>query len=445
MYADVCAAGIWHGVKLRCCCSLAADPQQPFTPVPPCALLSLLCIHAMTLAALALTAIASSSAIAGGAVVIWRGVPSDSALGHMLAFACGIMLYISYADLLPHAMESLPYSGPAWFIGGMLLFLAVTALIPEPDLVAAAASVVGPGPSTAEPDHASKGQVSQLSKRARAALQASSTSPISRARSTQRGQQQQVAGAASSAQQATVSQPQSSLQATSAASAPTASKQRLMLTALLAALGVALHNFPEGLIVYTQSLDGVCSAEGLARAQGQWAAAQQAPLASWDQLRWGAAAASTASSACAGRAAAITFAIALHNIPEGMAVAAPVLGATGSAKQAMLWCTLSALAEPAAAAMLWPFSDSLSEHVIAVLNAVVAGIMVGLVLVELVPQTLQRLSAPKTAFSMIVGKAVMAAGLVFMASQQVGCAAGHDHSHVHEHAHHRDHHLHHLD
>ena len=398
----------------------------------------------MTLAALALTAIASSSAIAGGAVVIWRGVPSDAALGHMLAFACGIMLYISYADLLPHAMESLPYSGPAWFIGGMLLFLAVTALIPEPDLVAAAAAVVGPDHSTVQPDDARQGQVSQLSKRARAALQASSTSPAGRARSTQRGQQQREAAEdAHSSQQVTVPQPQRPLHAPPAASAPSASKQRLMLTALLAALGVALHNFPEGLIVYTQSLDGVCSAEGLARAQDQWAAAQQAPLASWDQLRLGAAAASTASSACAGRAVAITFAIALHNIPEGMAVAAPVLGATGSAKQAMLWCTLSALAEPAAAAMLWPFSDSLSEHVIAVLNAVVAGIMVGLVLVELMPQTLQRLSAPKTAFSMIVGKAVMAAGLVFMASQQVGCAAGHDHGHVHDHAHHHEHHEHH--
>ena len=46
-------------------------------------------------------------------------------------------------------------------------------------------------------------------------------------------------------------------------------------------------------------------------------------------------------------ALSVTLAIALHNIPEGIAVAVPVYFATGSRKKAFFWSFVSGLAEPA--------------------------------------------------------------------------------------------------
>lgn len=44
---------------------------------------------------------------AGGLIVVVAGVPTDATLGHMLSFASGIMMYISYCDLLTHAQLEL--------------------------------------------------------------------------------------------------------------------------------------------------------------------------------------------------------------------------------------------------------------------------------------------------------------------------------------------------
>jgi len=46
---------------------------------------------------------------------------------------------------------------------------------------------------------------------------------------------------------------------------------------------------------------------------------------------------------------AIAIAIAIHNIPEGIAVSAPIYKATGNRKKAFLWSFLSGVTEPAGA------------------------------------------------------------------------------------------------
>ena len=82
----------------------------------------------------------------------------------------------------------------------------------------------------------------------------------------------------------------------------------------------------------------------------------------------------------------IAIAIALHNIPEGIAVAVPILYATGSRKKALLYSLLSGLAEPAGALIgfffLLPF---LTPVLLAVLFAVVAGVMIYISFDELLP------------------------------------------------------------
>jgi zinc transporter ZupT len=54
--------------------------------------------------AIVLTTISGLAAVFGGLLVIMVGVPSNTSLGHMLSFAAGVMMYISYADLLQHAV-----------------------------------------------------------------------------------------------------------------------------------------------------------------------------------------------------------------------------------------------------------------------------------------------------------------------------------------------------
>ncbi len=119
---------------------------------------------------------------------------------------------------------------------------------------------------------------------------------------------------------------------------------KLLRTGIFVALGLGIHNFPEGMATFVAAL-----------------ASPQLGIA-------------------------LAVAIAIHNIPEGIAVAAPIYAATGSRTKAFVWSSLSGLAEPVgaliAAAVLMPI---LNDQVLATVLAVVAGIMVYIALDELLP------------------------------------------------------------
>ena len=119
---------------------------------------------------------------------------------------------------------------------------------------------------------------------------------------------------------------------------------KLLKTGLFVALGIGIHNFPEGMASFVGALEDPSLG------------------------------------------VAIAVAIALHNIPEGLAVSAPVYAATGSRSKAILWSFLAGIAEPIgaglAALVLIPF---LSDATLGYVLAGVAGIMVFISLDELVP------------------------------------------------------------
>ncbi|MCV5062827.1 ZIP family metal transporter, partial [Escherichia coli] len=82
----------------------------------------------------------------------------------------------------------------------------------------------------------------------------------------------------------------------------------------------------------------------------------------------------------------IALAGALHNIPEGLAVAGPVYAATGSKRTAILWAGISGLAEILGGVLAWLILGSMiSPVVMAAIMAAVAGIMVALSVDELMP------------------------------------------------------------
>jgi ZIP family zinc transporter len=161
-------------------------------------------------------------------------------------------------------------------------------------------------------------------------------------------------------------------------------KPRFVRIGLLAALGIGIHNFPEGMAVFTGMLHGTESL-GLA----------------------------------------VAVAIALHNIPEGLAVAAPVYAGTGSRGKALGWCLLASLAEPAgallAAAVLYPI---LSPAVMAGTLAAVAGVMVFISLDELLPAAQNEEAGHLGIVGVLGGMAVMAVGLWMLHAAE---PHGHEH------------------
>ena len=144
----------------------------------------------------------------------------------------------------------------------------------------------------------------------------------------------------------------------------------MVRTAMLVALGIGIHNFPEGMATLTGTLQDV------------------------------------------NLGVAIALAIALHNIPEGLAVSVPIYAATGSRRKAFLWSFLAGLAEPAgavvAALLLLPI---LSDEVLGLMLSAVAGVMVFISLDELLPASRSFGEAHLSIIGVLMGMAVMVLSL----------------------------------
>ena len=82
----------------------------------------------------------------------------------------------------------------------------------------------------------------------------------------------------------------------------------------------------------------------------------------------------------------VAMAIAIHNIPEGIAVALPIYHVTGKKRYAMLYAALSGITEPVGALIgMALFSIFLPQLLVGILLAAVAGIMIYLSFDTLLP------------------------------------------------------------
>lgn len=148
---------------------------------------------------------------------------------------------------------------------------------------------------------------------------------------------------------------------------------KLMKAGLFTALGIAIHNFPEGVAVFMSAMVNIKLGIVLA------------------------------------------FAIALHNIPEGIAVAMPIFYATKSKKKAFWYSFLSGVAEPAGAVIaILILMPLLTPAVLALLLAAVAGIMVFISFDELLPLSYQSEGSHISILGVIVGMLIMAVSLTFL-------------------------------
>ena len=222
--------------------------------------------------ALLLSALAGLSTTIGSLLALFVRKPGTRLMTLTLGFSGGVMILVSFVELLPNGIDALGFAGANLaFFGGMIAMFLIDELIPH--------DYMGEHHHTEAED----GQDAAL-------------------------------------------------------------KNRLLKTGLFVALGLGIHNFPEGMASFATTLSD-------------------------PQL-----------------GIAIAIAIAIHNIPEGLAVSAPVYAATGSRSKAFWWSFLSGVAEPVgallAALVLMPF---LNEAILGILLSAVAGIMVFISIDELLP------------------------------------------------------------
>lgn len=152
-------------------------------------------------------------------------------------------------------------------------------------------------------------------------------------------------------------------------------EEKVMRVGMLTAFGIALHNFPEGLVTLASTIGG-----GI-------------------ELGF-----------------VMMIAIAFHNIPEGLSVSVPIYHATGDKKKAFKLSFLSGVAEPIGALVgvlfLLPFLDT---DLIGFSLAFVAGIMVIISLDELLPTANSyRGQEEVTAIGTVVGMMLMIGTLIVL-------------------------------
>jgi ZIP family zinc transporter len=269
--------------------------------------------------ALLLTALAGCATAIGGGIAWLIGKPKNWQLALILGFSAGVMIYISFLELLPLAIDK---AGPligviAFFIG--IIFIAIL------DIVI---------PHEYKEEHKAFAHESDVEKHQ------------VRHRIDERFQPGKK------------------------------NRRSIMLhTGILTALGIAIHNFPEGLAVFSSVVAGNVTLGLL-----------------------------------------VAIAVALHNIPEGIIVFIPIHEATGNAKMAFLASLSSGLAEPLGAligyAILMPF---LTPALLASLLAFAAGIMVYISLDELLPASHEYGSAHLTMVGIGFGMLVMALSFILVA------------------------------
>ncbi|MCK4319320.1 zinc transporter ZupT [Candidatus Micrarchaeota archaeon] len=244
--------------------------------------------------ALALTIFAGLSTGIGSLIALFIKKFKDSHLCIALGFSAGVMIYISFSELLPSAVADIGFLfGNLAFFAGILFIALIDFLIP----------------------HEYIAEHMKVDKKNR----------------------------------------------------------KLMKAGVFIALGIAIHNFPEGLVTFMATLKDVNL--GI-------------PLA---------------------------IAIAIHNIPEGIAISMPIFYATKSRKKAFMWSFLSGVAEPVGAVigflLLSPF---LTPMLLSAILAFVAGIMVFISFDELLPLTFKGENSHLSIVGIIMGMFVMALSLYLL-------------------------------
>lgn len=274
-----------------------------------------------------LTLIAGLSTVFGALLVFFTDASNRKFLTISLGFSAGVMIYISFMEIMPTALEYLQEGRGKksaelimimGFLAGMFIFGIIDKLVPEEN-----------NPHNVRSDE----DIEEVRELEEAEMEAELLAEKEKYTRIDEGDLERVG--------------------------------------IMTAFGIAIHNFPEGLVTFMSAL--VSPELGIS----------------------------------------IAIAIALHNIPEGIAVAVPIYQSTGSKRKA-LWVTfLSGFAEPIGGLfgyfVLRPFINGTSMGFV---FALVAGIMVFISLDELLPASRDYGEEHLSIYGVVAGMVIMALTMV---------------------------------
>eukprot|EP00798_Chlamydomonas_sp_ICE-L_P008617 gene8617-34060_t len=279
--------------------------------------------------ALLLTSMGAAGTALGALLVVLHPKMEFSRLGFLQGLAAGLMLSISMFDLYPAAQEELGFlEANIWFYSGVLFFAAIVAFIPEPDMSKMVVEDDEPMPVLKK----SRKKLREDRGSGKAKDSDTEEEPVVKPLTKADREQKREA------------------------------KKRVLMSGLITAIGIALHNFPEGVAVFLASMKS--PAIGLS----------------------------------------LALAIALHNVPEGVAVALPVYFATGSRWKGFKYAFVSGLAEPLAVVFLGLlFPTDMSKSLVEKLLAAVGGIMAFLAIHELLPLSIEHAGRNAAVAALFIG------------------------------------------
>lgn len=261
------------------------------------------------LVALSLSLVGGLSTSLGALFVILTKAPNLKMLGLLQGFAAGLMLSISFFDLAHNAINSIGFLKGNLWFFGGVIFFAIIANFIPEPSLAPTSD------SKSKKKHGDEGGKDVMKKHSR----------------------------------------------------------QVLFSGIITAVGISLHNFPEGMAVFLGSLKGLRVGINLA------------------------------------------LAIALHNIPEGVAVALPVYFATQSKWQAFKLATVSGLAEPLGVIIVaYLFPSSLDPEILEGLLGAVGGVMAFLTLHEMLPLAFDYAGQKQAVKAVFFGMAFMSASLYFL-------------------------------
>ncbi|KAK6138349.1 hypothetical protein DH2020_027933 [Rehmannia glutinosa] len=266
-------------------------------------------MDSQVLVALALSLLGGLSTSIGALFVVINQTPNLKMLGLLQGFAAGLMLSISFLDLAHNAINSIGFLRGNLWFFGGVIFFAVVANFIPEPTIAPTPDVKN------KKKNGDEGGKDTMKKH----------------------------------------------------------RRQVLFSGIITAIGISLHNFPEGMAVFLGSMKGLRVGLNLA------------------------------------------LAIALHNIPEGVAVALPVYFATQSKWQAFKLATLSGLAEPLGVIIVaYLFPSSLSPDILEGLLGAVGGVMAFLTLHEMLPLAFDYAGQKQAVKAVFFGMAFMSASLYFL-------------------------------
>ncbi len=317
------------------------------------------------LRAFGLTIFAGLSTGIGGLVVFRKKPINQHLISGSLGFSAGVMIYISFVEMLNNSFSTLGeiygsrgdlYTVLAFF-GGIAFSMVIDFLIPE-----------------AENPHEMRG-VEEVSYDPHEEEQpaAAKVSVIQRITKNKTGKTNGSAKTASADNANNADNAGKTSASETNGNHHQHKSHDLTRVGLVSSLAIIVHNLPEGLATFVGALAD--------------------PKLGFT----------------------IAIAIAIHNIPEGIAVAVPLYAGTGDKWRAFLVALFSGLAEPIGALIGFVFlRPFISDSLMGIIFAAIAGVMVFISLDELLPSAEKQGEHHIVIAGLIAGMAVMAFSLLLL-------------------------------